>query len=352
MSKWMKSGKARKETDIMRKKLQFLASSVMIVTGLCIMPIFAFADNGKAKLIETTICDWSYDYIFYTEDFFYDENGRLAFCGEKWYGDEQSLLVESGMAWEESEGYGIGKTYDYYDNRNLRMISGIGWEEHYDQYGMLMDSPKPAVPNPAYCIWYYNTVEHTFDTNGNLTRLKADDIVYEYNYDSKGRVLEVRSSDPDDYFLCFTYLQNGGYTLRGEKNTDWGGYESYEEEYDGDGQILRRTCSDEDSFSETIHEYSSDDSIEKIYEYADTGEGKELRKTSEIKRFYDSRGLLQREEEWEIIEGENKLQKRTEYAYDWEGNMIHLQMFQYFYDSYSYGRPILMREERHIYRAE
>ena len=56
-------------------------------------------------------------------------------------------------------------------------------------------SPKPAAPEESKIVWYYENLQSYYDLDGNLTRLEADETVYQYQYDKTGRILSVKSTE-------------------------------------------------------------------------------------------------------------------------------------------------------------
>ena len=288
----------------------------------------AMAYAAGSRLAESKISDWTYDAYHQIVTYSYDENGKLIKQTNRSFPDD--TFSES---WYETE-----TEFDYYDNGMERMHCGERWEKHFDRFGTVIDSPKPAAPDVAFLVWYEESIQHYYDLKGNLIRLEADDTVYEYKYDDDGRILEVKSSEPFDYQLTYTYGKDGAYTLLG-KSEGWD--DSYREEYDRDGRILKSTRS-----GETTHEYSADGRTENVTHSWVDYEGEKKTTVTEIRRSYDSNGQLEREETWKKTDYGEELQERKLYEYDSEGNMVHLQMFWY---SGSCSPPTLVRDERNTY---
>ncbi len=315
----------------MKNKSSFFRAACLLFAVLIILPCFAIpakAETPEARMTESIISDWTYDAYYQIIKYSYDKNGQLVKTICQHYGDDQFETI-----WYESE-----TAYEYYDNGMERMRFGQGWEKHFDRYGTVIDSPKPAAPDAAFLVWYEDTIQHYYDLNGNLTRLEADDTVYEYKYDDSDRILEVKSSDPFDYQLTFTYEQNGGYTLHAESS---GWDDSYLEKYDYDGRVLQSSRS-----GESTYEYSADgNTVREISSWVDF-DGNKISTTRETRRSYDGKGQLQNEETWEIADSGEELQERKLYEYDSNGNLVHLQVFWY---SGTFSPPMLVREERHTF---
>ena len=307
---------------------KLMCSFIVVVIMVSYLSCSVMAYGAGSKITESKISDWTYDAYFNIITYSYDKNGQLTKETRQSFSDASFSEI-----WSESE-----TEIDYYDNGMERMRYGQGWERHFDRYGTIIDSPKPAVPDVAFVVWYEESIQHYYDKEGNLVRLEADDTVYEYKYDAKGRILRVTSSEPLDYQLTFSYGKNGGYTLLGKSLAL---NDSYQEEYDGEGRILKSTRS-----GETTHEYSSDGCSEKVIHSWVDFEGKKTTTTSEVRRSYDSKGQLQKEETWEITDYGEELQERKQFEYDSEGNMNHLQVFWY---SGAYSPPTLVRDETNTY---
>lgn len=349
----MTRGEKGKRTGCRMLLSLLLILSVLFPTG---MPR-AFAAQQGAQLIELRISDWSYEEYHQIRRYEYDGNGVLKRETSTSYSDERFREKR-----QESS-----TSYDYYDNGALRMSYGNGWETHYDRFGTQIDGPVPAVPNMAYIVWYDDSVEHYYDLNGNLTRVEAFNLeydsdsgemtsvptIYQYRYDDSGRILESKTTAEDECCLSFRYAQGGSYSIRGEwnygRNPDGSTTVYYEEEYDPEGRILRRIDYDEsygDAFIyETAHEYSADGMLETIRSFSVSGGDRQLENTTEVRREYNSRGDVLREESFLITEYGEERTERKEYEYDRDGNLIHLQVF-----AYGYGPPTLIRDEKRIYQ--
>lgn len=342
--------KMDKNIDLLR-----LISAMIFMAVLCILSPVAYAEgNTQKQLAEVRISAIPFsgvDFEYYKEVYFYDSTGRLIKKTERYgFSDEASLDDNNEPDPEQDNAYMT--VYDYYDNGALRMSTrSRSSEMHYDRYGIQMDSPKPAVPHSVCVVWFGHpeTVEHIFDEKGNLICLKADDTIYEYSYNSLGHVLTVESSDPYDYNLSFTYLKNGGYILTGEAESYDNGRLQYQEEYDYDGRILRenRNYIEDNCSRETIHEYSSDGSKETIREYKRDGDKINMIDSYEIRKTFNENGQVLTEEKWRTWDKEAELQEKTQYEYDGEGYLTHLQFFH----SYSEGILKLHRDERFYYQA-
>ena len=317
----------------MLKKAAYFKPICSLLAALIMISCFAgsaMAYAAGSRMTESRISDWTYDAYHQIITYSYDANGKLIKQTSRSFSDDSFSKY-----WNESD-----TEFDYYDNGMERMRCGQGWEKHFDRYGTVIDSPKPAAPDVAFMVWYEESIQHYYDLEGNLIRLEADDTVYEYKYDAGGRILEVKSSEPFDYQLTFSYGKDGGYTLLGI-SSGWGN--SYKEEYDRDGRILKSSRS-----GETTHEYSSDGRTEKVTHTWTDFEGKKTTTITEVRRSYDSNGQLQKEETWKITDYGDELQERKRFEYDGNGNMIHLQVFWY---SGSFSPPSLVREVTNTYSS-
>ena len=329
-----------KKTPVSRWRIKMVTAILFSVFLFCTAFPCAFAESSGAQLVEKQISDWSFDYYFVIDKYSYDKDGRLSRTDHCAYQNDQF----TDIAYE----YGP-ETYDYYDNGQLRTEYGNGWEKHYDRYGISLDSPKPAVPNPAILVWYDESIDRKFDKDGNLVRLVADDTVYEYTYDNSGRILKVTSTDPMDDQLSFSYPAKGGYILHGEADNDYETYE-YVEEYDNSGRLIRKTSSWDLGKSEETHKFSSDGDLETVRCRTEENGATIQEYTREIRKIRNAQGLLQREETWELAEAEDRILEKTEYEYDSRGNVSHVQKYQYMEEYSRY--PILLRDERYTYNYD
>ena len=323
----------------MKKTVSVLLAAVLLLS-LCACgsaaPSDAQASSG-AQLVEKRVSDWSYDYYFQIEKYTYDKDGRLSRTDHTAY--QNDLFTD--VAYE----YGP-ETYDYYDNGQLRTEYGQGWEKHYDRFGMSIDSPKPAAPFPAILVWYEESIDHEYDSDGNLTRLVADENVYEYRYDDRGRILSVTSTDIFDEQYTFTYDEDGSYTLRGVNRNEGLEGESLKE-YDASGRLLRSTSSYDGVSYDERHFFSEDGNVDSVIKTREENGFPEVQSMREIRQIRDSSGQLLREETWDISEAEPRIVEKAEYEYDQYANVTRVQKYVYWED---YPQtPVIQRDEVYTY---